>query len=134
MASQSGESSLTGVWQGLYSYPGVGEPTPFTATLIQFGDGFGGSTHEAAVIGRRRRGTLCAVVDGQRNGQRVQFTKTYDGSAGWDHCVEYDGAMSADGVEIEGTWKVRGGLSGRFLMTRPAGKGLAVERRVAETV
>ncbi len=134
MASQSGASSLTGVWQGLYSYPGIGEPTPFTATLIQTGTSFGGSTHETALVGRRQRATLCAMVDGLRNGQRVQFTKTYDGSAGWDHSVDYDGAMSVDGTEIEGRWRVRGGVSGRFLMTRPAGKGLAVERRVAERV
>jgi hypothetical protein len=134
MGSQSGASSLTGVWQGMYSYPGIGEPTPFTATLIQMGSSLSGSTHETTRVGRWRRATLCAIVDGVRSGSSVTFTKTYDGSAGWKHTVSYEGVVDADGTEIEGQWKVRGGMRGRFLMIRQAGKAIAVEREVLAEV
>ena len=129
MASDSPAKSLTGVWQGLYSYSAVGEPTPFTATLIETGGGFGGSTHETCLVGRRRRATLCAFVDGRRRDQSISFNKTYDGANGWDHTVIYEGVMNAEGTEIEGRWRVTGQISGRFLMIRPAGKSVAVERR-----
>ena len=134
MASEAAKPGLTGVWQGLYSYPNMGDMTPFTATLIESGSRFSGSTHETCLIARRNRATLCAFVEGARAGQTVDFIKTYDGASGWSHSVHYEGVMNADGTEIEGRWRVPGGISGRFLMTRPAGKALAVERRVAATV
>jgi hypothetical protein len=47
-----GSESLTGVWEGLYSYPGnLGPPNGFTATLIQFGDSVTGTVHEIGEMG-----------------------------------------------------------------------------------
>jgi hypothetical protein len=122
-------TNLTGVWSGLYSYAGQGEPTPFTATLLETGAYFSGSTHETCLVEGRQRATLCALIEGSRRDHAVGFIKTYDGSGGWDHAVAYTGTLSADGAEIEGTWRVRGGISGRFLMTRPARKAIATDRR-----
>ncbi len=129
MAASQGATNLTGVWQGLYSYAGAGDHTPFTATLLEIGSHFSGSTHETTLVEGRARATLFALMDGTRSGNAIAFVKTYDGSAGWDHSVAYDGAINGDGTEIEGTWRVRGGAAGRFLMTRPAGKATAVKRR-----
>ena len=122
-------TNLTGVWQGLYSYAGQGEPTAFTATLLETGAFFSGSTHETCLVEGRQRATLCALVEGTRRDRSVGFVKTYDGSGGWDHSVAYTGALNADGTEIEGEWRVRGGISGRFLMIRPAGRAIATTRR-----
>jgi len=102
---------------------------PFTATLIESGGSFGGSTHEICRIGRGRLATLCAFIDGARRGARIDFIKTYDGSAGWSHAIVYDGALNADGTEIDGRWRGQGGFSGRFLMIRPVRESVAADRR-----
>jgi hypothetical protein len=47
MASkQDNGRSLTGVWNGLYSYPHSLPPVSFTAILIESGASFSGTTHE----------------------------------------------------------------------------------------
>ena len=48
--------------------------------------------------------------------------------------VEYEGALSADGTEIEGRWATSSTWSGKFLMIRSAGKEQAVERKVFERI
>ena len=117
--SDASARSLTGVWQGLYSYPGPGAMVPFTATLIESGGSFGGSTHEICRIGRGRLATLCAFIDGARRGARIDFIKTYDGSAGWSHAIVYDGALNADGTEIDGRWRGQGGSVSYTHLTLP---------------
>src|SRR5882672_6809611 len=42
--------SLTGLWNGLFSYPRRYDPTPFVAILIQSGTSFSGTTHEPCAI------------------------------------------------------------------------------------
>jgi len=121
---EPGSQNLTGVWSGLYSKAGLGRMIAFTATLIDSGAGFSGSTHETRPIAGAANATLRAFLAGAKDGRRVEFIKTYDGTAGWSHDVAYLGTISADGTEIEGVWDVRGGLSGRFLMARPARKAL----------
>jgi hypothetical protein len=37
--------------------------------------------------------------------------------------------LNGDATEVEGRWRIRGLLSGRFLMIRSAGKAEAVERK-----
>jgi hypothetical protein len=58
----------------------------------------------------------------------VQFTKAYDGTAGWDHAVAYSGTLHPDGDEIEGQWLVES-TAGRFLMMRSRGVSESVVRR-----
>ena len=126
--------NLTGVWQGLYSYPGQGEPVSFVATLIEAGAFLYGTTHETCALADASRRTLHAMISGVRGGGSVTFTKAYDGTAGWNHRVEYDGALNADATEIEGRWSISGLLAGRFMMIRNPGKEVAVERKVVEKV
>ncbi|WP_165188010.1 hypothetical protein [Caulobacter soli] len=115
-------NNLTGIWQGLYSYPQALAPVSFTATLLESGAWLSGSIHE---IAREHDGApveVYATLLGGRDGRGVQFTKTYDGTNGWVHAVAYDGALNDDATEIEGRWSVPGAWAGKFLMIRPEGR------------
>lgn len=108
--------SLTGVWQGIYSYPVSGLPTvPFTATLIESGSSLSGSVHEQCTMNGE---TLLFSVSGGRHGSAVSFVKTFLGNSPYYGTILYDGAVNADATEIEGRWTIPGDWSGRFLMTR----------------
>lgn len=113
------EKDLTGIWQGLYSYGGVGHEVGFTATLLESGGSVYGTTHEYDP--RLAASNLDASVTGSRTGQRVSFTKTYEVEGEDFSPISYEGVVSPDGTEVEGTWSLRTAapLSGRFLMSRP---------------
>jgi hypothetical protein len=111
--------SLTGVWQGIYSYPAGGLPTvPFTATLIEAGRSLSGSVHEACMAGGRPTETLFFSLNGSRHGTAVNFVKTYHGTNRCYGTILYDGTVNDEATEIEGRWTIPGDWSGRFLMTR----------------
>jgi hypothetical protein len=130
----SDADNLTGVWHGFYAYPVVRARVPFDATLIESGAWLSGSIHEICGAGPRKGEMIFATLLGRRDGSRVAFTKTYDGSAPGYRVVAYDGIVSADGTVIEGRWSIPRNWSGRFQMTRPAGKTQSVERKMAERV
>ncbi|MGR4864793.1 hypothetical protein [Caulobacter sp. LARHSG274] len=115
------KSNLTGIWQGLYSYPRRLKPVTFTATLIESGAWLSGSVHETAQDQWGDWLEVCATLLGKRAERTVGFTKTYDGENGWNHSVVYDGVLSNDATEIEGRWSTPE-WSGRFLMIRPEGR------------
>ena len=126
----SAQSSLTGVWQGLYSYPVAVPPVSFTATLIDVAGSFSGTTHEKGPGG----GTLLATLAGRRDGGAVNFRKTYVGGPRGYGEVAYEGTLASDGTEIEGRWTLPNGWSGKFLMTRPSPARVAAERKLSEPV
>jgi hypothetical protein len=126
--------SLTGVWHGLYSYEIFKEPVYFVATLIHGGSHISGTTHESDIGETGAPLTLFAGIDGSKAGDSVVFTKTYDGSGGWDHTVLYDGMLSPDATEIEGRWSIRNEASGKFLMIRNRGVTESVIREAFEKV
>lgn len=128
------KNSLTGVWHGLYTYPGQPEPVYFVATVINSGSHLSGTVHESEVGRNGAPLTLYAGLDGARQGDSVTFTKTYDGSGGWEHAVTYDGMLSADRTEIEGRWTIGVEASGKFLMIRSRGVTESVVREVFEKV
>ena len=109
--------NITGVWQGFYSYADSAN-SAFTATLLDSGAHVTGTIHEPDHFGDSDDGMLFAQVAGARNGSGVAFTKTYDGTGGWDHDVTYEGTLNADATEIEGRWTIAGDSAGRFLMIR----------------
>jgi hypothetical protein len=126
--------SLTGAWEGLYSYPDALEPTPFKASLVEQAGALSGATQEIADViwGPLFGDMLHATLEGWREGRRVEFLKAYHGLTwehGYDGPILYVGELSADGVEIEGTW-TNSGWSGRFLMVRAGRKAEAARRRV----
>ncbi|MGL4242261.1 MAG: hypothetical protein ACRCTI_14220 [Beijerinckiaceae bacterium] len=123
------KDSLTGVWHGLYQYAVYREPVYFVATLIDAGSFISGTTHESEVGESGAPLTLFAAIEGSKSGVSVDFTKTYDGSGGWDHTVSYEGHLNADCSEIEGMWRIGVEAFGRFLMIRSRGATEEVARK-----
>jgi len=111
------EIDLSGAWNGLYSYPDWPEPVTFVALVIDVGSQLSGGIHEYEGIVSERRILLHASMNGRRTGSAVNFLKSYDGTGGWAHSVEYDGSLNDDATEIAGHWYVDGS-SGRFVMMR----------------
>jgi hypothetical protein len=126
-----GTTSLTGLWQGQYSYPIPLAPTDFVATLLEAPGWISGSTTEVANLGPRSGRTLYATLQGQRQGSQVAFVKTYEGDHRDYGVVHYAGTLSGDGTEIEGTWRTQG-WSGKFLMIRTGGRTEAATKKAFE--
>jgi hypothetical protein len=123
--------NLTGVWHGLYTYPGDLGSVSFVATVIESGSALSGSTHEPCTDSPG--GTLFATLAGSRHAGVVTFVKTYDRAGRrFRHPVAYEGALNEDATEIEGRWSIRHNWSGKFLMIRSLGRAETVERKVAE--
>lgn len=112
------DDNLTGVWEGVYNWPGHRPPTPFTAVLIETGGSLSGSVHEVSLSGPFEGRELTAMISGVRSGCSVQFTKAYEPKPVRFRPVTYDGSLNADVTEIEGIWSIKGLWSGRFLMIR----------------
>jgi len=131
MAKQNEGEDLTGVWNGLYSYPD-GLSVTFVATLIESGGLLSGTTHEPCVGGAAPGVTLYASLAGGRDGRAVHFRKTYDGSVPGYRTVDYAGTLNAEATEIEGRWTVPGVWSGKFMMIRLSRTEATTERKVSE--
>jgi hypothetical protein len=118
--------SLTGVWDGTFIQPDVGTVT-FLATLIETGGALTGSVTEPCVSPGCPVATHDASIAGSRSGSAVSFVKHYEPPGYGYTRVFYQGAVSADGNEIDGRWKLPdNSTSGTFLMVR--------SRKPAETV
>jgi hypothetical protein len=130
---QARAHDLTGVWNGLYSYPD-GRSVAFVATLIESGSALTGSTHEPCVGGDCASGTLFASLTGSRAGSAVNFRKTYEDAGPRYGTVHYDGQLNADATEIEGRWVILGVWSGKFMMIRPLREALKEEHKQSEKI
>jgi hypothetical protein len=130
-------SSLTGVWHGLYSYDVAMDPVYFVATLMSGGNWISGTSHEAEIGQSGEPLTLFASLDGTRAELQIDFIKTYDGTGGWSHSVQYSGTLSPDETEIEGAWTIAETIgqvfTGRFLMIRSNGATEAAVRHAYQT-
>lgn len=130
----AGERNLTGIWNGLYTYP-HGQSTSFVATLIESAGALTGTTHESSTLGEAPGTTLFAVIVGSRRDSAVTFTKRYDPPGpSTSSPVRYEGALNADATEIEGRWIIAQMWSGKFLMVRSAGQKATVSREAVERV
>lgn len=130
-------NSLTGVWDGLYRQPGRKRHVPFTATLIDSGNLITGATHEPCNLPDCPIKTHHAMLSGERTGLAVAFVKSYEPPGFGYGVVHYSGMLSADGMEIAGSWRIlSSALSGEFLMIRAQRKSIAqteqTERSVSE--
>jgi hypothetical protein len=126
--SSPADVGLTGVWDGLFSYPRNLPAVPFTAVILEIGSAISGSIHEQPTHGRSAGQTLTAAIEGEHIGSMVRFLKTYD-PAHKTHGlpIRYEGVLTPDGDEIEGRWTIPGNWSGKFLMMR-SGRRQAVAR------
>ena len=124
---------VTGQWDGQFSYPHVLPPEFFFASLFEAAGGLGGTVTERCVASGQGETCFVSTIRGVRHGASVRFTKTYEGG-GRQHAVLYTGALNADGSEIEGEWRIAGSWSGRFLMLRRSGEGVATIRQAEEVL
>ena len=111
--------SLPRSWSGRYFYgENNRQSVPFELDLKQEGTTITGRISEPRTFGDRTSIELHANIFGsiERDGS-VRFTKTYDGTAGVSHSVEYVGLLkgSGDRREITGTWRIKR-MSGPFTM------------------
>jgi len=128
------ERNLTGVWNGLYTYPG-GRSTAFVATLIDSGGSLTGTTHEQSTLPGSGGATLYASLSGSRRGSSVAFIKTYERPDVFHRSpIHYEGALNGEGTEIEGRWTIAKVWSGKFLMIRSPGQEAKAERGVFERI
>jgi hypothetical protein len=124
--------SLTGVWDGTYTQPGVGIVT-FLATLIESGGALGGSVTEPCMMPACPISTHNASIAGHRSGSAVSFVKRYEPPGYGYDTVSYEGTVNAEATEIDGRWKLPG-MSGTFLMVRAAAppKSVSTEEQAKE--
>jgi hypothetical protein len=118
-ASATGrDDALSGVWQGSYGYGGndTRPPVDFTLDARVTNEHITGRMSEPNTFGTAGVPFLYASVDGWIHGRAVQFTKTYDGTGGQNHSVQYSGYLDRAHRTITGTWQLQGGL-GHFSMT-----------------
>jgi hypothetical protein len=125
---RDGERNLTGIWNGLYTYPD-GRSISFVATLIDTGGSLTGTTHEPSSRSEQFGATLFATLVGSQRDSEVLFTKTYDPSdASHRRPIDYQGVLNSDATEIEGRWTIVQMWSGKFLMIRSPGRAAEVSR------
>jgi hypothetical protein len=110
-AKQKTPKRLTGLWKGTYKYPEDSDQKPvhFQMVLIQEGDKVAGFIKEPNTFGKiAEEPWLHATFKGTYDAKegKLTFTKTYDGTSGVDHEVEYTGKLSQDRKKVEGTWAI----------------------------
>ena len=125
---------VTGRWEGIFNYPRGMAPNGFAATLVEQAGAITGETHERSDAGADHGDTLVAVIEGERIGSAVKFTKRYDTLDRAHYAVRYDGILSPEGDEITGEWTIPGMWSGSFIMVRQPGREVEEERREAVPV
>jgi hypothetical protein len=113
-SGQAADGTMT--WKGSYAYIDGRPPVPFTLTLTANGKEITGRIVEEATFGDGKSPTLSANVVGTSFGYEVTFTKTYDGTGGQTHTVNYRGTI--DGKTMFGFWQVGDQDVGAWYATR----------------
>jgi uncharacterized caspase-like protein len=110
-----------GAWRGTYMYADNKPPVVFDMTINVSGNSCGGRIEEPNTFGHRSVSKLFANVacrvDTTSAGVRLVFRKTYDGTGGQSHSVDYAGEISPDGRTVTGTWSI-GSTTGRFSLSK----------------
>jgi hypothetical protein len=131
-------SSFAGVWSGTYFYPKELDKAQvrFQMIMVQHGNRVTGFIKEPNTFGvNKDEPYLHAAFKGhfdEKTG-KLNFLKTYDGTAGKDHDVEYSGKVSREKTFMEGMWTIPAqtpdgkALSGRFTLRRMRLDGRTVD-------
>lgn len=118
---------LTGIWNGTYYYPPNAEcPAQFIKfwMIVIDNDGeISGFIKEPNTFGHVDDPWLHATYKGSVSGRHIKFRKTYDGTAGVNHSVDYSGQLSAAGSDAAGQWTIPGSWSGKFTLEKVADTG-----------
>jgi hypothetical protein len=115
-------SDLAGMWRGVYSYSGTGQrPVEFMMSLQVYGNACRGRMEEPNTFGLSSAPRLYANVDCYlvrgSNPARLMMRKTYDGTGGQSHSIDYEGEIASDLRGITGVWQL-GTQSGRFSLIK----------------
>ena len=130
----SGDVNLTGAWVGFYQVPALRGPTHFQAELRDGGGRLSGLIREQGDTPDCAGQELHAVLEGERSGASVRFTKRYDYLRRARYAVHYQGAVADGGEEIEGVWTIPGDWSGTFMMVRAPRVPAEAEVRARQSV
>jgi len=101
-ASQAADGTTT--WKGSYAYVDGRPAVRFTLTLTTKGKTISGRVVEPATFGDGSSDNLIANITGTSFGYSVSFVKTYDGTGGQSHSVNYRGTI--DGETMYGFWQI----------------------------
>ncbi len=113
---------LDGMWWGMYSYADrTKRPVEFTMDIRVVGNSCQGRIEEPNTFGlpsapRLYANTDCRLLIGG-GAPRLMFRKTYDGTGGQSHTVDYEGEIASDYLGITGVWRI-GTQSGRFSLIK----------------
>ena len=115
--AQKSDTELNGEWQGAYSYSDSRAPVNFIleATIVK--DRISGTISEPNTFGSSGVAFLHANIAGTIEDGVVRFTKTYDGTGGQSHSIQYEGVLDPLRLQISGTWRISS-MVGQFAMTR----------------
>jgi len=115
-APPAAQHNLTGVWTGSYSYPDGRAPVEFLVILKEESNGkLIGALREPNTFTNASDLFLGAWISGAVKSGQVLFTKTYDGTAGQSHSVDYKGTVNWKTRVIDGQWSLNG-VIGKFRM------------------
>ena len=115
--SRAPVGGIGGLWEGRYAYSDGRAPVPFLLSLRLDGDrSVKGRVYEPNTFGDAQAAFLYAHVSGEFDGRVLRFRKTYDGTGGQRHSVQYQGRVDPQTRRINGEWDING-LRGHFEAT-----------------
>lgn len=129
-AVSAADEALTGIWNGVYSYPQEAKRKPVLFRLYVVQDGerlLGGimerNTFDVGEAEGEEHWLHGILVNGRYDAATgaVTFTKRYDGTDGVDHDVAYTGEL--DDASVSGTWTIPGSWSGQFQVQKDDAAG-----------
>jgi hypothetical protein len=123
VAQQVVLADLAGMWRGEYTYLSQKNraPVQFVMSLQVYANSCRGRIEEPNTFGNPTAARLyanveCQVVTGIHS-PRLLLRKTYDGTGGVSHSIDYVGDVSPDHRMVSGTWNIRTDF-GRFSVAR----------------
>jgi hypothetical protein len=122
LGSTARAGDLTGdsEWIGHYYYANGGSVEVHVSLHVDANGVVTGRTEEPATFGNGSSPKLFANIhDGSLRGDTISFTKTYDGTGGVNHSVNYSGRISGDGKAMSGDWATD--ITGKFFLVKVSG-------------
>jgi hypothetical protein len=117
VSDQVHAADVAGEWIGAYGYEDGRAAVPFVLTVSQNGKIITGHITEVQTFGDRSvSGKLGANIVGSVDGHVVAFTKTYDGTGGQIHSINYRGTLVVENntMFMFGTWRLDSAVGAWF--------------------
>jgi len=111
------DANISGVYIGYFAYDdqSLEDGTFFTMALVQKVNTLSGVISEV-VVHNNREVVATSTLDGFILGDKILFTKKYDGSGGRDHTVAYE--LTVKDEVLFGNWKINN-ATGPVVMGEP---------------